>query len=77
MGVEMLEHDFTLVLEGVRDLEVNDALFEAGCDDATLSIRSGQAFLTFARRAESLSAAVDSAIRDVAKAKIVARHVAE
>ena len=66
------EHDFTLVLTGITELtqEIEDALIEAGCDDATLSMRSGRAFLTFSRLAESLSAAILAAIQDVRKAKI-------
>lgn len=35
------EHDFTLVLYGISELtrEVVDALYEAGCDDATIASR--------------------------------------
>src|SRR5690348_13928516 len=42
------EHDYTLILDGIADLtaEVEDALFEAVCDDATLSLRCGRAYLT-------------------------------
>lgn len=66
------EHDFTLVLTGVNELtpDVENALFEAGCDDATLSARFGRVFLTFSRSAPSLKDAVLSAIRDVQKANI-------
>lgn len=66
------EHDFTLVLTGITELttEVEDALFKAGCDDATLSIRSGRAFLTFSRSALTLKDAVLSAIQDVRKAGV-------
>lgn len=66
------EHDFTLVLTGISELtpKVEDALFEAGCDDATLSLRSGRAFLTFSRSAPTLKDAVLSAIQDVRKAGI-------
>jgi hypothetical protein len=61
------EFEFTLVLSGIDDLtqEVEDALFEAGCDDALLSIRSGVPYLSFARRAPSMREAILSAIRDV------------
>src|SRR5947208_11519042 len=47
------KHDFTLVLSGITELtpEVQDALFEAGCDDATLSMCCGRPFLTFTRAA--------------------------
>ncbi|MCY2987075.1 MAG: hypothetical protein NTY19_04305 [Planctomycetota bacterium] len=66
------EHDFTLVLTGVHELSerVESALFEAGCDDATLSLRLGRIFLTFSREAPSLKNAVISAIGDVRKANI-------
>lgn len=66
------EHDFTLVLMGVKDLtqKVVDALFEAGCDDATLCRRFGRMYLTFSRTAPTLKDAILSAIRDVRKAKI-------
>jgi len=66
------DHDFTLVLRGIKKLtqEVQDAFFEAGCDDATLSMRCGRPFLTFTRTAPSLKDAILSAIRDVKKANI-------
>jgi hypothetical protein len=66
------EHEFVLVLSGVTELtpEVMDALFEAGCGDATASVRFGRVYLTFARKADSLQAAVFTAIRDVKRAKI-------
>ncbi len=66
------EHDFALVLTGITDLtpEAEDALFEAGCDDATLSVRFGGAFLTFSRSASTLKDAILSAIRDVRRAGI-------
>jgi hypothetical protein len=66
------EHDFALVLTGITELTqaAEDALFEAGCDDATLSVRSGRVYLTFSRTAPTLKDAILSAIRDVKKAKI-------
>ena len=65
-------HTFTLVLSGLSEVseEVEDALFEAGCDDALLGIRGGVAFLDFDRRAASLGAAILSAIENVEKAGI-------
>ncbi len=65
-------HDFVLVLSGVADLDprVMDALFEAGCDDATPSLRLGRVTLMFARVAASLKAAILSAIADVHRAGI-------
>ena len=66
------EHDFTLVLTGTSELSsaVEDALFEAGCDDATLSVRFGRMFLTFSRTAPTLKDAILSAIQNVKKAAI-------
>jgi hypothetical protein len=66
------EHDFTLVLTGISELteRVENALYEAGCDDATLSMRCGRPYLTFSRTAPSLKAAILSAVRDVRKAGI-------
>jgi hypothetical protein len=66
------EYDFALSLFGVTELtrNVEDALFEAGCDDATLSWGYGRLFLEFTRSAPSLGEAILSAIRDVRKAKI-------
>lgn len=63
----MSEYDFVLVLTGVNDLSeaVTNALFEAGCDDATPSLRRGTVTLTFSRTAPSMKAAVLSAIRAV------------
>lgn len=69
------EHDFVLVLAGPLELseDVENALFEAGCDDATISVRLGRIFLSFSRVAPSHREAILSAIRDVMKAKIGAR----
>jgi hypothetical protein len=66
------EHDFALVLTGITELsrEAEDALFEAGCDDATLCVRYGRVYMTFSRSALSLKDAILSAIRDIRKAKI-------
>ncbi len=63
------EHDFVLVLNGISELtdEVQDALYEAGCDDATLSVRRGRFYLTFSRIAPTIKDAIVSAVRDVKK----------
>ena len=64
------EHDFTLVLSGISELspKIVDALLEAGCDDGTISMRSGRPFITFSRRAASMKDAILSAIANVRKA---------
>ena len=49
------EFDFTLLLEGIDEIneEIEGSLFEAGCDDCTISARFGRVYLTFSRSAES------------------------
>jgi predicted DNA-binding transcriptional regulator AlpA len=71
----MRSYNFTLILSGVREIEaeVEDALFDAGCDDALLGSRDGVVFLDFEREAPSAREAVLSAIADVGKAGIGAR----
>lgn len=65
-------HNFVLVLSGATepDGELEDALFEAGCDDATLVFRNGVPYLEFDRRAPSLDVAIRSAVRDVRRADL-------
>jgi len=63
-------HSFTLFVEGLdvsADAHV-EALYEAGCDDATLGARDGAAYAIFDRGAESFSDALRSAIDDVLRA---------
>jgi hypothetical protein len=71
------DHEFTLVLDGIPELTpaIFDALFEAGCDDATMSSRDGVTSLDFGRSAPSMKEAIVSAIRDVRKANIGARII--
>jgi hypothetical protein len=71
----MHSYTFTLILAGIQEVtdEVEDALFEAGCDDALLGSRDGVVFLDFEREASSAREAVLSAIADVAKSGIGAR----
>ena len=71
------EHAFALIIEGVEKIgqRVTDALFEAGCDDVTVSMRGGVLYLEFARAAPSLEDAVGSAIRDVLRSGIGAHVV--
>jgi hypothetical protein len=66
------EFDFALVIEGVGELTpaVGDALFEAGCDDATFSIRYGRLYAEFSREADSFKDALFSAMRDIKKANV-------
>lgn len=61
------EFEFTLLLDGLAATtpDVENALFAAGCDDATLSMRCGRVYLTFSRSRAALKDAVLSAIHDV------------
>ena len=63
----MKTFEFTLVLENIDELsdQMEDALFQAGCDDALLSFRNGIAYLEFDRESENLESAIISAIRQV------------
>jgi hypothetical protein len=66
------EFDFALVIDGVPELSeaVEAALFEAGCDDATFSIRYGRLYAEFSRPAKSLQDAILRAIRDIRQADV-------
>jgi hypothetical protein len=70
MNIDDHSHNFVLTLSGVVEPsgELEDALFEVGCDDATLAFRNRVAYLEFDRRAPNLDAAIRSAIRDVESA---------
>jgi hypothetical protein len=70
-------YPFTLILSGVSELtdELQDALFESGCDDALLGTRDGVVYLDFDREASSFREAVLSAIADVERAGVGARVV--
>ena len=60
------QYDFALIFDGVSELTsaVEDALFRAGCDDATVSMQHGRLYIEFSRSAVSLEAAIISAIHD-------------
>jgi hypothetical protein len=62
----MTEYGFTLIVEGKLDLDVVEALFEAGCSDMTFQgDEAGPATADVHREAENLVDAVLSAIRDI------------
>jgi hypothetical protein len=71
------EHEFILTVEGISDLDrdVLDALFEAGCDDATIMMRDSKVFMGFTRSAPTMKEAIVSAIADVRKAGVGARVI--
>lgn len=73
----MTLYHFTLVVEGA-DLqnEANlDALYEAGCDDATFGMAAGVQLAAFDREADSYAEAVVSAVHQIEEAVPGARVV--
>jgi len=66
------EFDFALIVDGVAELTeaVANALFEAGCDDATPSMQHGLLYVAFSREALTLDQAILSGIADVRRAGI-------
>lgn len=61
----MPEQDFGLTVRGELTDDRLEALFEAGCDDATFSAKDGLTFAAFAREAPSLLDAILSAVQAV------------
>ncbi|MFN2488182.1 MAG: hypothetical protein ABR529_00255 [Actinomycetota bacterium] len=66
----MSEFRFTLTVEGADILSdaSQEALYEAGCDDATLGVSEGVQTAEFDRQAGDFSEAVASAIKQVERA---------
>jgi hypothetical protein len=66
------EHEFTLILDGISELapSIVDALFEAGCNDATISRQGGLVSMDFDRTAPDRTNAIVSAIQKVRRANI-------
>lgn len=64
------KYPFTVTLRGVSEMaaDMEDRLYGAGCDDTLLWSRNGVVGVHFDREAESLGAAVASAINDVERA---------
>jgi hypothetical protein len=71
-----MNYHFTVVLANcdVMNAELTEALYAAGCDDGTPWSGNGEAFVTFDRDAESLEAAIRSALADVRKAGCMVKH---
>lgn len=66
----MKVHEFSIIASGL-DPEAEDffdRFYEAGCDDATVAFQKGHIIVDFGREAESLEAAIASAISDAKKA---------
>ena len=58
---------FTLHIKGIAEFSdsVTDSLFDAGCDDATLSSSAGAAKISFDREAVNLEHAIQTAVAAV------------
>ena len=70
-----MTHEFTLVLACCDLSEAHcNALFEAGCDDGTISTSQGVSRIDFARNARSLEDAIRSAMADVDRAGLQVTH---
>jgi len=68
--------EFTIVAgcpDGIKEL--SEKLFEAGCDDATISLHKGVAILEFDREAKNFSHALLSALDSVTAAGAGVLHV--
>jgi hypothetical protein len=65
-------YQFILVLKNIdeKTVDLEDSLYEAGCDDALINYRNGGVYLEFDREAHSLEDAVVSAIKNVRSASI-------
>lgn len=66
----MTRYRFEVTLADCREIseDLAEALFVAGCDDATPVSSNGVARLGFSREADSLEAAIRLAVADVLKA---------
>jgi hypothetical protein len=69
--------DFTVVASGLDPDagDFADRLFEAGCDDATVSLQKGAIIVDFSREARSFGHALVSAIADVERSGATVVHV--
>jgi hypothetical protein len=70
MPATLKTYTFTLVLSGITEVTVDiaNALFEAGCDDAGAESCDGVSTVDFDREAESLGDAIGSAVKNVEQA---------
>ena len=73
----MKKYEFRLILKGSPELteEIADELFQAGCDDGTPGTCNGVFSIDFHREADSLEAAINSAIKNVEAAGYDVEHV--
>lgn len=72
----MKEHEFTVLLATPEESESDcDRLYEAGCDDGSISTSGGVTRIDFHRRANTLEEAIRSAIGDVQQAGVQVAQV--
>ncbi|MCS6175377.1 hypothetical protein [Shewanella baltica] len=73
----MKTFSFSLVLDGVNSNtpHLEDALFEAGCDDALVCFYGNTVYLEFDREAESFHSAILSAIKAIENSGIGAKVI--
>ena len=73
----MKKYEFSLVLKGSPELteEIADHVFESGCDDGTPGTCNGVFSIDFHCQADSLEAAITSAIQNVKTAGYDVEHV--
>lgn len=67
-------YQFTLILKNVNEgtANIEDSIYEAGCDDALINFRNNAVFLDFDREATSFEEAVITAIKQVESASVKA-----
>jgi hypothetical protein len=73
----MNKYEFSLILKGTPELTENiaDELFRSGCDDGTPGTCNGVFSIDFHREANSLEAAINSAIKNVRAANCEVERV--
>lgn len=66
-----MTYQFSIILKSDLSMfEIENALYEAGCDDAILCFSNSLVTVDFDREGKSLDKAVSSAIEDIKKCKI-------
>ncbi|WP_147262729.1 hypothetical protein [Roseiarcus fermentans] len=74
----MKTFEFTIVASspGSDIADLSERLFEAGCDDATVSLQKGAAIIEFDRESRSFYHALKSALRDVESTGAMVLYIA-
>jgi len=63
-------YEFSIIASGLdpRTEDFETRFYDAGCDDATISFQKGHIIVDFSREADSIAAAITSALESVQKA---------